>query len=212
MSATEDPAAETADDFPAAPPLPWRLDGSARLGVFTLAQPMEAPSTVTAVAARRLLVFANSYRGGDVSYDALGVATLARHRHRVAVVPRHLWVDDPSIRRAGREQASTPSDPGSFAWSDSSARIASGQASVELSWHVRTRLALPMPMTFTYFVWDDGRLGCIPIPGRATGSPITMRINHWPDHFPELAAYESSLALRLNFAMTVRPQRLIDSK
>lgn len=204
MKPFEDPGTQPAD----IPPLPWRLVGTGRVGVFTLARPLDPPGGVQALAPRKLILFVNRYRGGDVSYEVLGTASLARRKGRIALVLHHVWVDEPAVRRVGRE-AYTPSDPAVFTWEESGTQVSSGGASAALSWRDRARLALPVPMTFTYFVWDGDRLGHVPAPGRATASPITMRLDKWPDHFPELTGYDASFAVRLNFTLIVSPPRMI---
>lgn len=196
-------------DVPLPPPLPWRLPGIARVGVFTLARPLDVPDGLHAVAPRKLMVFVNRYRGGDASYEVLGLASLVRRKARVALVLHQVWVDEPGVRHVGRTQGLTPSDAGGFSWAESGLSVSSGESSAALSWRDRVRLALPVPITFTYFVSDGDRLGLVTAPGRATARPITMRINGWPGHFPELTGYEASFALHLDFRLTVRPPRMI---
>ncbi|MFB7257925.1 hypothetical protein [Streptomyces nojiriensis] len=212
MSTGDDRSTDTVGSTPEAPPLPWRVKGNACLGVFTLARPMDLRGGVTALAARRLLVAVTRHHGGDVCYDSLTVGTLARRGRTVGFVQHHNGIDDPSIRSAFRKLLCIPAEPSTFTWSDTTVSVTSEGTSVDVSWHPRSRFSLPLPMHFPYFMWDDGRLGCVPVPGRATAGPITMCISHWPDHFPELARHDSSVALRLNFAMTVRPPHMLDSK
>ncbi|MFD9791592.1 hypothetical protein ACFWXK_11655 [Streptomyces sp. NPDC059070] len=195
--------------LPLPPPLPWRLPGIAHAGVFTLARPLDVPGGLHALAPRKLMVFVNRYRGGDASYEVLGLASLVRRKGRVALVLRQVWVDEPGVRHVGRAQGLTPSDPGVFTWEDSGLSVSSEKATAALSWRDRARLALPTPITFTYFVSDGDRLGLVKAPGRATARPISLRLDEWPGHFPELTSHQASFALRLDFTLTVRPPRMI---
>ncbi|MEW2581419.1 hypothetical protein [Streptomyces syringium] len=192
---------------PGFPHAPYRMKGTMRLGVFTVADPLTVPHGVTPLLPQRLLVATIRFLEGDLRYDALWLLSLARRGHRLGNHAHQLWVNEPDVLQAAHAVWGVAPLQAAFDWDDDEVRITPEHGGpVHLTWHARTGRSVPLSLPLSSFIWDHHKqLAYSTAFARIKEArPTTLNAAAWPMALPRLSKPATRLALDISrFSITV---------